>query len=235
MKELLRDFFSEKWKRRFRNLRNYIDSGKQNKIFGIGLGKTGTTSLKSAMEELGYTVGDQRTGELLMDDWAKRDFKSIVRFCKTADFFQDQPFSKPYTYIVMDQAYPNSKFILTVRDSAEQWYNSITKFHAKLWGKNGRVPTKEDLQNAEYVQRGWVWEINRMSYPTPESDPYRKKNMIEFYQSYNSQIKEYFRFRPEDLLVLNVAKEESYKKLCDFLGEKPVRDDFPWKNKTSEV
>jgi hypothetical protein len=31
------------------------------KIFCIGLFKTGTTSLKKAFQDLGYTVGDQRT------------------------------------------------------------------------------------------------------------------------------------------------------------------------------
>jgi len=114
------------------------------KIFGIGNNKTGTTSLKAAMGELGFIVGHQRPAEKLMEDWAKRDFSPIISYCKSGQFFQDVPFSKPYTYVVLDHEFPGSKFILTVRGSPEQWYNSLTEFHAKLWGKNGRIPTKED-------------------------------------------------------------------------------------------
>ena len=46
----------------------------RQKIFGIGRNKTGTTSLKAAMNELGFVVGRQRTAEKLIFDWAKRDF-----------------------------------------------------------------------------------------------------------------------------------------------------------------
>src|SRR6056297_564727 len=103
------------------------------KIFCVGLNKTGTTSLKKEMEFQGHTVGNQRQAELLFDDWVKRKFNRIVRYCHTAQFFQDSPFSLPYTFIVLDQAFPGSKFILTVRDNPEQWYNSLIHFHGKLW------------------------------------------------------------------------------------------------------
>lgn len=113
------------------------------KIFGIGNNKTGTTSLQKAMFDLGYKIGDQRTAELLHKEWSLRNFKPIVEYCKTAEFFQDIPFSKPFTFVALDQAFPNSKFILTVRDNPEQWYNSLVKFHSKLWGKDGRTPTNK--------------------------------------------------------------------------------------------
>lgn len=74
------------------------------------------------MKELGYDVGNQRVAELLVYDYAIRDFQKIVEYCNSADFFQDTPFSKPYTYVILDHEFPGSKFILTIRDSAEQWY-----------------------------------------------------------------------------------------------------------------
>jgi len=235
MIDTIKNILPEKVKWRIRNSITRLQSVKRQKIFGIGLNKTGTTSLKTAMDELDYVVGHQPSAELLMDDWAKRDFSSIVSYCKTAQFFQDVPFSKPYTFVVLDHEFPNSKFILTVRDTAEQWYNSLTKFHAKKWGKEGRIPTKEDLQKAPYIYEGWAWKINRMSYHTPENEPYKKDVMLNFYKGYNASVKEYFRHRPEDLLVLNVAENGSYQKLCEFLGVNSERDDFPWKNKTKEV
>ncbi|KPP97293.1 MAG: hypothetical protein HLUCCA01_12720 [Bacteroidetes bacterium HLUCCA01] len=217
-----------------KNIGRVKSSGKQ-KIFGIGANKTGTTSLKVAMAELGYTIGYQRKAELLNKDWAFRNFEPIIDYCKSAQFFQDVPFSKPFTYVVLDQAFPGSKFILTIRDSPEQWYNSITKFHAKKWGLNGRIPTKEDLMNATYIDKGRPWISNRLTYNTPENDPYNKEMLIEYYNNHNQNILEYFRHRPDDLLVINISEKGSYKKFCKFLNIDALRDEFPWKNKTKEV
>jgi hypothetical protein len=205
------------------------------KVFGVGNNKTGTTSLKKAMEDLGYVVGRQRTAENLMKQWSKRDFKKLIKYCHTAQFFQDLPFSKPYTFIVLDHEFPGSKFILTVRDSPEQWYNSITKFHAKKWGANNRIPTKEDLQNATYIYKGAPWDFNRWEYITSENDPYNKEELIKSYITYNESVIEYFRHRPKDLLILNVADKNAFKKLCNFLGKPHTSEDFPWENKTVSI
>lgn len=203
------------------------------KIFCIGRNKTGTTSMKRAMQELGFTVGNQRQAELLIDDWARGDFRRLIRLCKSAQFFQDAPFSYPFTYIIMDQAFKGSKFILTVRDSAEKWYNSLVRFHARKWGKNGCPPTKKELQNARYRYRGWAWHANRIRAITPDDDLYNKELLIRDYERHNENVLHYFRHRPDDLLILNVAEKNSYRKLTDFLGIPPARSaELPWENKT---
>ena len=208
-----------------------LSAGKQ-KVFGIGFNKTGTTSLAKAMADLGFIVGYQRTGEELIQDWSKRDFTKIIKYCKTGQFFQDVPLSLPYTFIVLDQYFPGSKFILTVRDSSDQWYQSITSFHAKKWGKNGRIPTKEDLMAASYIYKGRAWDSNRLIFDTPETDPYQKENLKSRYEFHNESVRDYFRFRPNDLLELNVAAPGAYQKLCGFLGVKAMYEGFPWENKT---
>jgi hypothetical protein len=43
---------------------------------------------------------------------------------------------------------------------------------------------------------------------------------------------EYFRSKPEKLLVINVSDDNDYIKLCDFLDKKPLYKTFPWENKT---
>ncbi len=203
------------------------------KIFCIGLNKTGTTSMKAALKEMGFVVAPQRPAEKMIDLWAKRDFKKIVGFCKYAGYsFQDVPFSLPFTYVILDYFFPKSKFILTVRNNSEQWYNSVTKFHAKKWGKNGRIPTKEDLQNANYIYKGKLWNSNRKIFFTPESSPYKKDILIDYYENHNKNVKEYFRHRPDDLLVLNVSEKGAYKKLAKFFGVKTDKNIFPWENKT---
>ena len=225
----------QKLKRQIRLAKRVVRSFGKPKIFGIGKNKTGTTSLAAAMRELGFSVGNQRDAELLMHDWAKRDFKQIIRYCRTAEFFQDVPFSYPYTFIAMDQAFKGSRFILTVRDTPEQWYNSLVRFHSKIYGKAGRVPTKEDLQQATYIYKGRPWEMRILRGITPDDDPYNKEILISEYERHNETVIDYFRHRPDDLLVLNVAEEGAFQKLAGFLGKKSNRTEFPWRNRTDDM
>lgn len=207
--------------------------GKQ-KIFCIGQNKTGTTSLKKTFEDLGFVVGNQRKAEQLLPAYKNKDFSSIIAYCKTGRVFQDFPFSFAETYRHLDKAYPNSKFILSVRNNPEQWYKSLTKFHSKN-NVNGTLPNKQDLQNSEYVWKGWMWEIMRLNYDTPEDDLYNKEILMKRYIDYNAAVIDYFKERPNDLLVINLAEEGAYQKFCKFLNLKTNRTDFPWENKTSNI
>ena len=204
----------------------------KKKIFCIGNNKTGTTSIKKAFEDLGYIVGIQREAEKLMKYYIKGDFKPIIKYCRTAQVFQDVPFSCPDTYRHLDDAFPGSKFILTVRDSAEQWYNSLVRFHSKKFGK-GKMPTKEDFQNANYVWQGHPWEVFSCRYKTPEDDLYNKEMMINYYNNYNREIIKYFADRSDDFIVINVGESGSYQKLIRFLGIESPYQEFPWENKTT--
>lgn len=129
------------------------------KIFCIGRNKTGTTSLAKAIKDLGVIVAKQRPAELLIHDWSRRDFRRILRFCHTAQAFQDIPFSLPYTFQALDMRFPGSKFILTIRNNPDQWYHSLISFHSKLFGR-GKVPDYDDLKKATYVYPDWILEAN---------------------------------------------------------------------------
>ena len=203
------------------------------KVFCIGLGKTGTTSLEKALVGLGFRAGNQRAGERLVDDWGRRDFRRIAALCETADAFQDVPFSLPYTFAVLDQLFPNARFILTSRDSAEQWYQSLTQFHSQLWADGERIPTVEDLQQAVYLEPGYVWRSWQLVYDTPADDPYNREYMLAFYERHLANVREYFRTTPGKLLEVNVANPADYRRLCEFLGKEPAADGFPWLNKTN--
>jgi len=219
-------------KKRARTLLTSIKALGRPKIFCIGLNKTGTTSLKKEMELQGYTVGNQRQAELLFEDWIKRDFKRIIRYCRTAQFFQDVPFSYPYTFIAMDQAFPGSKFILTVRKNAEEWYDSLIRFHGKLWGNGNIPPTAEDLKSATYIYKGQPYHSIFYVHNVPKDNPYKKDILIDHYNSHNKNVKDYFRHRPNDLLIINIKNSEDYSRFCKFIEGKKQREGFPWENKT---
>lgn len=200
---------------------------KNRKIFCIGFNKTGTTSLERALADLGYKTGDQATAERMLDDWSRRDFRRLIRYCKTADAFQDIPFSLDYTYQAVDQAYPGSKFILTVRGSSNEWFDSLRRYHSKLFAQ-GETPGIEDLANAKYLYRGWIKTAMEAIFDYPNIPLYHREKYIEIYESHNRNVIEYFRYRLSDLLILNVAEQGAYQKLCSFLGREALHKDFPW-------
>jgi len=179
-------------------------SESRNKIFVIGRNKTGTTSMLVALKSLGFKMGSQAVAELLLEDWARRDFRRIVEYCRSADAFQDVPFSLDYTYVVLDQAFPNSKFILTIRRDSSEWYDSLMRFHTRMIGKN-RTPTAADLKQFRYRKPEFLWQAAQLIYGVDESTLYDRKIYTSHYESHVKNVREYFRHRPDDLLVLNVS------------------------------
>lgn len=189
----------------------------QRKVFCIGANKTGTTSVEHVFRSLGLTVGNQGQAEMLIHDWAKQDYRRIIKYCQSAEAFQDVPFSLQGTFQVMDEAFPGSQFILTVRNSADEWYESLVRFHTKIVGK-GRIPTAEDLRQFNYRYPGFILDVLRLSYGADESTLYNRKAYVQYYEERNCKIKEYFKDRPNDLLVLNTGEPDAMERLLRFLG-----------------
>lgn len=209
---------------------SYRALGRQ-KIFCIGQNKTGTTSLAAALRNLDIPVGQQRWAERLLPDWGRRDFRRIVWYCRTAQAFQDIPFSLPYTFQAMDMYFPGSKFILTVRDDPEQWYRSLISFLIKRFGSEA-IASQAALREVSYRYRGFIADVQSLSLGPSEEAPYNKDVLIAYYNFHNKMVADYFRNRPEDLLVLNVAEQGAHRKLCEFLHVPCHSEDFPWENKT---
>ncbi|MDX1640356.1 MAG: sulfotransferase [Balneolaceae bacterium] len=224
--------------KRFPSLQTWkhrIEVNDKQKIFCIGFGKTGTTSLTKAFRDIGYRVGHQRKVIIFMREYAKRNFEPIIQFCKTAQVFQDNPFGLPYTFQALDQAYPDSKFILTVRDSAEQWYQSLINHHIKAFGKNGELPTRELYERMNKAPGLSRWEYEKLKFNTPENDIFDEKSLKSIYLDHIETVRDYFRYRKKDLLEINLSENNAYQQFCDFLGEKPLYGRFPHLNKGSDL
>lgn len=207
-------------------------TGSGRKVFCVGRNKTGTTSLEAALRSLGFRMGLQARGEMLMRDWARRDFTRILALCRTADAFQDVPFSCDHTFRVLDEQFPGSKFILTIRDSPEQWYESLVRFHTRIVRK-GRLPTADDLKAFHYRYPGYLWDSAQFVYGVDEAALYDREIYISHYRSHNQRVVEYFRNRPDQLLVLNVAERDAMEKLCAFLGVDRQAQAMPYLNRSA--
>jgi hypothetical protein len=99
---------------------------KDKKAFGIGFHITGTSSLATALAMLGYRV----TGGFGVDDpnIEKNVYRIAGKLVQRYDAFQDNPWTVLYKFL--DKIYPQSKFILTIRDT-RSWLNSIVKHFGK--------------------------------------------------------------------------------------------------------
>jgi len=177
------------------------------KVFCIGFHKTGTTSLAEALQVLGYRV----TGPNGVHD---PDIATKVRpmaweLVEKYDAFQDNPW--PILYKELDTRYPGSKFVLTVRNT-ESWMRSQLKHFGER----------------ETAMRRWIYG-DAHGCPQGNEEVYVRR-----YEGHNREVLEYFRDRPDDLLVMELAKGDGWEKLAPFLGKPVPAMPFPHANKAGD-
>ena len=172
------------------------------RVFCIGWHKTGTTTLGEALLILNYKVVGARLD--LAEPLMKGNIDYVLQIAKEFEAFQDVPWAALYKEL--DEAFPGSKFILTIRP-AEAWLNSAKKhfgdrhinLHQWLYGE-GNLTGNESL----YLKR---------------------------YQEHNEAVQDYFKGRPNDLLVMSLADGDGWQRLCSFLELDTPRKPFPHANK----
>ena len=64
-----------------------------------------------------------------------------------------------------------------------------------------------------------------------EKSPDEVDEVLENYENYYNGVKEHFKDRPDQLLVINVIGGDGWEKLCPFLGKPTPKKLFPHKNK----
>lgn len=159
-----------------------------NKLFIIGLPRTGTTSISAALLDH-FTVAHTA--------YTKRAFE-------LADIISDCPCFSDYQQL--DHLFPQSKFVYLDR-AMPMWVPSMQMLLKKM------LPS---LQGSNYIspilKRSFVQTFDlHLSNPTIEAE-----HLISCYQHHQQQVSEYFHGR-DDLLKLDVSQSNSLTKLFDFL------------------
>lgn len=178
------------------------------KIFGIGLSKTGTSSLAHALDTLGFRVKDNMgvsrysAGDLACLDLALVDAN---------DALTDTPI--PSFYRELDTRHPGSKFILTVRDSAG-WLKSC----------------KKQFTAAHAAQQSAAHE--RLFRDLYDCTVFDAEKFAHGYERFVRGVMAYFADRPQDLLVIDIAAGEGWEKLCPFVDRRVPDQPFPKTNVT---
>lgn len=104
-----------------------------NKVFCIGYNKTGTTTVGKAFAMLGY-----RNTSFNQKIWRKHYYQEgnyfkVLRYATKFDSFDDLPWLKEKMIKMLDEVFPNSKFIYLERDD-DKWVESYKRFVHKNSG-----------------------------------------------------------------------------------------------------
>jgi Sulfotransferase domain len=200
-------------------------------VIGAGLGRTGTLSLKSALEELGFTkcyhmievlarMDDARTWEAASRgepvDWDRL----FAGYRATVDW----PGCSFYRELL--QQYPEAKVILTVRDP-ERWYDSAKE---TIYFVRHAIPpwTRVILPRMRVFRR----MLDRIAWDGMFRGRFEDRAFaIDAFNRHNDQVR---RDVPaERLLVYQVS--EGWAPLCAFLGVAvPEGKPFPHLNDAAE-
>jgi len=175
------------------------------KIFGVGLSKTGTSSLGQALELLGLNNihHDRAFVPFIYDDqdWThqNRSFEDLAHRLNSYDAAEDLPTAAYYEQLL--QAFPDSYFILTIRE-VDGWYDSFEAHHHRMikkWG--GSLPFR-------------IQALHKKVYGSVEPDRVLWK---QHFTAHNRRVIETI---PEkQLLVLDIVdKQEGWSQLCSFLN-----------------
>lgn len=188
---------------------------KKMKVFGIGLSRTGTKSLTMALNMLGINVVHYPDDETILQDLmaAKYDFSILNDYDGITDITV-APF-----YSQLDKLFPDSKFILTVRNKS-CWLKSLEAH----WSKRSAFdfdPSNETKMQIRRLLRAAVYGTYA----------FNEDRMSYVYDLHYRNVLEYFKDRPESLLIIDVCDGEGWEKLCPFFNLPILEEPFPWMKK----
>ncbi|MEZ5895039.1 MAG: sulfotransferase [Parvularculaceae bacterium] len=182
---------------------------KAHKVFCIGFQKTGTTSLYAALSRLGYKTAAVVGNHLTARELAEKGAALCIDTAKSYDAAQDMPW--PIFFRELDAAFPGSKFILTVREP-ESWYASLI----------GHFGARANEMQAFIYGAAFASPVGA------------KERYLGVLAAHEQSVRDYFRERPDDLLVMDLRAGDDWEKLCAFLGEQAPDAPFPAKNRASD-
>jgi hypothetical protein len=187
----------------------------KGKVFGIGLSRTGTRTLNTALNMLDiksvHYPDPAGVGLGTMEHLASGLFKlPILEEYDGLTDIHTVPF-----YPQLDEEYPGSKFILTVRD-IDKWLAS-TKKNLRGHDRQDRTIKGIGLIKPKYWLRAAVYGT-----VVWDESVFRRR----FY-THHAAVYEYFKDRPDDLLVMNITAGNGWNSLCPFLDKEIPNVKFP--------
>ena len=202
------------------------------KLINAGLGRTGTTSLKVALERLGFgpcyhmfdiITNPERLGhwERIVCDAQQPDWDAVFEGYTSV---VDGPPAIYYRQIM--EAFPEAKMILTIRD-AEGWYRST---HDTLY--QFALRSMQNPPEVGSMQYRLYRMVNTMIWSGLFGGRFSDKEYaMEVFGNHNDEVVQ--NVDPDNLLVYDVR--QGWEPLCAFLGVGVPPEDFPHVNDTESM
>ena len=170
-----------------------------SKLFGIGIGRTGTKSLTAALEILGYDclhwAPDRATATEVVTG------ARVSRIVEQKDAIIDTILPLLH-YREYATRFPGAKFVLTTRDP-ESWLRSIRRHMLRM-----RATDAENFSAELYgslILRGWT---------TGEAGD---RQLVDAFLSHNQSVRDFFSGTPDRFLEIDIVGRDGWEKLCPFL------------------
>lgn len=180
------------------------------KIFGIGMPKTGTTSLHDALEILGYKSIHFPHDKKTVRELEEGNYRLSI--LNKYDALCDVPV--PAIFAQLDHYWPNSKFILTIRD-IEKWLDSCEN---APFNSPSSMPKKDHFR---YFYRAILYG----------TISFNRDRFFWVYENHLKTVKNYFSGHKQDqLLILDITIGDGWDKLCGFLNKDKPNEKFPRSN-----
>lgn len=168
----------------------------RTKVIGIGLNKTGTKSLRTALEQWGYNHCYEYE-RAFKAHLAGRD-DDVIDIMRRYDSFEDWPW--PLLVDKIDSAFPDAKIVLTTRATPEAWYRSLCRMAVRMGPLD-------------------KYEVHIYGSSMPQGD---KQGHLRYYEQHNQAMRERFAQQRNRFLDLCWDDADAMIKLADFLGHPPL-------------
>jgi hypothetical protein len=181
----------------------------REKVFGIGLSRTGTTSLTEALRMLGYKAVHCPLSIVAFNG---KGLKLSTDIVKQFDAFTDSPVARVYREL--DQTFPGSKFVLTTRP-IDKWMDSMRRMRPS------------------FTLLSVLPKVRQLARDLGGTASFGDEDALaRGFINHNRNVREYFGERVgKDLLVLDVSASDAWERLCGFLGHKSQARAFPHYNR----
>jgi len=192
-------------------------------VIGAGLGRTGTLTLKTALEMLGFSPCHHMLEVIAKPE--QRPFWSRAAKGEAVDWEEvfgayrasvDWP--SCHFYKALAARYPDAKVILTVRDP-KRWFDSMTK---TILQTLQTIPPDVDPSQPSFARL----IISQQTF----GDDFSEASVIGAYERHNAEVRR--SIPPERLLVFE--PEQGWEPLCRFLATPPPSKPFPKTNSQEE-
>ena len=215
----------------------FLLSRRKEKVFVVGLNKTGTTSVEDLLKAAGFRLADQRALEKLTGRWLNGDLsdqifeRRLKRKIRLYEGFQDVPFSIPALVPFLWKNYPDARFILTIRSSGEEWASSLEAEFQRWSGDLGRSPSWSELERANYRVRGFPALLLRKLGADP-AEPIEFQSLASIHDDYVKFVGLLTKLLGRRmLLVLDLKDPDCLAALEDFLGRPTGLSSMPHSNR----